>query len=663
MSGWAKVTHPDVVKKVYLYCYLANATGLVTFKTHTIMKTTATVLVLLLLSAMAPATAQTVINAYARVTAQSGTALTLSNLSGTFSAGDEALLLQMQDDVIGANTANNASFGNLSSIQSAGLYERVTLTAAGPTSATLSAVPSATFHYSANTRVQLVSFPDLGAGGNFTTTTSLGALAWNGNVGGVLAFRVSGTLTLAHALTADGRGFRGGLPNATSNFVTCDATTYVDNGSLYPYYAFKGEGIYNDNGAYPLGRGHLLTGGGGGNDINGGGGGGGNFTAGGLAGPGWSNGAVSGCIPGAGGGGGAGLSSVINANRVTMGGGGGGGQQNDNLATAGGAGGGLIFVRATVLKTLAGCAGGAISISANGTAAANGGNDGIGGGGAGGAIVLQMRAYNLAGACPLNLSANGANGGNVGNNQTHGGGGGGGKGAIVLADALTTPNNMSVTINVGQGGANSTGGSSANPGDPSATTPLFLSASRPLPVVLTTFAAAAEGRATLLRWATASERNNDRFEVERARSSSPATYERIGTLAGAGTSASTQTYAFRDAVAPAGTCYYRLRQVDADGTASYSPVRAVQRASASAEGLALYPNPAQASVVLDLSGLAPDAPAQAAIRDLTGRELLRLALPAGTLRPTLDLQKLPAGLYQVLVEQAGRRYVQRLTKE
>ena len=626
------------------------------------MKTTATILVLLLLGT-ASAPAQTVINAYARVTAQSGTGLTLSNLSGTFSAGDAALLVQMQDDVIGANTANTASFGNLSSIQSAGLYERVLLTAAGPTSATLAAVPTTSFHYSANTRVQLVSFPDLGAGGDFTTTTSLGALAWNGDVGGVLAFRVGGTLTLAHALTANGRGFRGGSPNPVNNFVACDATTYVDNGSLYPYYAFKGEGIYNDNGAYPLGRGHLLNGGGGGNDINGGGGGGGNFTGGGLAGPGWSGGAAAGCVPGAGGGGGAGLSSVINANRVTMGGGGGGGQQNDGFATAGGAGGGLIFVRATVLKTLAGCAGGAIAISADGAAAANGGNDGIGGGGAGGAIVLQVQSYALAGACPLNLSASGANGGNVNTNQTHGGGGGGGKGAIVLANALTTPNNMSVTINVGQGGANSTGGTSANPGDPSATTPLFLSAGRPLPVVLTRFAAAAEGRATLLTWATASERNSARFEVERARSSSPAEFTRIGTLAGAGTSSQTQDYAFRDAVAPAGTCYYRLRQVDTDGTASYSPVRAVKRATAAAEGLALYPNPAQATVVLDLSALAPDAPAQAVVRDLTGRERLRLALPAGEQRPVLDLQKLAPGLYQVLVEQAGRRYVQRLTKE
>ena len=625
------------------------------------MKTFATFYVLLLLATAAPAPAQTVVNAYARVTAQSGAALTLSNLSGTFAAGDEALLIQVQDDVIGANTANTASFGNLGSIQSAGLYERVVLTAATPTSVALAATPATAFNYSANTRVQLVSFPDLGSGGNFTTTAALGALAWNGNVGGVLAFRVGGTLTLAHNLVADGRGFRGGVPNPTNFYAACDAATYVDNGSTYPWYGRKGEGIYNDNGAYPVGRGHLLNGGGGGNDTNAGGGGGGNFTAGGLAGPGW-NGSAGGCSGSAGGGGGAGLAAAIGASRVLMGGGGGGGQQNDNVATSGGPGGGLIFVRAAVLQTLAGC-GGAIAISANGAAAVNAGNDGAGGGGAGGTIVLQITTYALAGACPLNLSASGASGGNVNTNSTHGGGGGGGKGAIVLANAATTPNNMSVTINVGQGGANYTAGPGADPGAPSVTTPLFLSAGRPLPVVLTMFAATAEGGTTRLSWTTASERNSAWFEVERAGSSTPTAFERIGRVAGAGTSGKPQAYAFGDALAPANTAYYRLRQLDADGAATYSPVRAVRReTAAAAAGFALAPNPAQGSVSLDRSAL-PAGPAQAVVADLSGRALLRQALPESDQHPRLDLQKLAPGLYMVRVEIAGRMWVQRLVKE
>src|SRR5579872_5718945 len=65
------------------------------------------------------------INAYAKVTAVSGSVLTLSNINQTyhtFAVGEQVILIQMQDNVIGGNTANNASFGSISAIGSAGLY-------------------------------------------------------------------------------------------------------------------------------------------------------------------------------------------------------------------------------------------------------------------------------------------------------------------------------------------------------------------------------------------------------------------------------------------------------------------------------------------------------------------------------------------------------------
>ncbi len=134
-------------------------------------------------------------------------------------------------------------------------------------------------------------------------------------------------------------------------------------------------------------------------------------------------------------------------------------------------------------------------------------------------------------------------------------------------------------------------------------------------------------------------------------------------MAAAGSTDKPQAYAFGDARPPAGTAYYRLRQVDADGAVSYSPVRAVRReATGAAPGFALAPNPAQARVALDRRAL-PAGPALAVVADLSGRTLLRQALPADDEHPILDLQKLPAGLYQVRVEQAGRAWVQRLVKE
>ncbi|MDO7854743.1 glycine-rich protein [Hymenobacter sp. CA1UV-4] len=102
----------------------------------------------------------------------------------------------------------------------------------------------------------------------------------------------------------------------------------------------------------------------------------------------------------------------------------------------------------------------------------------------------------------------------------------------------------------------------------------------PLPVELTRFTAEPQGDDALLQWATASEKNNDHFEVEA--SADGHAFRRIGTVAGHGTSTQPQQYQLVDkAIAryAADPVYYRLRQVDVDGTVSYSPVRQVRVAA------------------------------------------------------------------------------------
>jgi hypothetical protein len=100
--------------------------------------------------------------------------------------------------------------------------------------------------------------------------------------------------------------------------------------------------------------------------------------------------------------------------------------------------------------------------------------------------------------------------------------------------------------------------------------------SAPLPVTLVAFTAVAQGADALLRWATASELRNGHFEVEA--SADGRAFHRISTVAGAGTSPLAHSYQLLDpAILHYGTdlVYYRLRQVDVDGTAAYSPVRTV----------------------------------------------------------------------------------------
>lgn len=175
----------------------------------------------------------------------------------------------------------------------------------------------------------------------------------------------------------------------------------------------------------------------------------------------------------------------------------------------------------------------------------------------------------------------------------------------------------------------------------------------PLPVKLVEFTAQAApgGRSARLAWATASETNNAYFDVER--SFDGATYAPLGRVAGQGGKTSATAYTFADqqglGTQPTGLVYYRLRQVDFDGTATYSPVRPVYLGAAAAAGQAsLYPNPAQASTTLDLSALPAAASYQVQVLDATGRQVQRL-LVAGGQAPRLDLSTLASGLHTVLV--------------
>src|SRR5579871_3234285 len=83
---------------------------------------------LLLAALFSAAAVSAQINSYARVTAISGKTLTLSNINQTyhtFTAGEQVLIVQMQDAVIGS-TANDNTSGGLGTIGAAGLYETQT---------------------------------------------------------------------------------------------------------------------------------------------------------------------------------------------------------------------------------------------------------------------------------------------------------------------------------------------------------------------------------------------------------------------------------------------------------------------------------------------------------------------------------------------------------
>jgi hypothetical protein len=179
-----------------------------------------------------------------------------------------------------------------------------------------------------------------------------------------------------------------------------------------------------------------------------------------------------------------------------------------------------------------------------------------------------------------------------------------------------------------------------------------------LPVEMLYFEANAIGEKVFLDWATASELNNDRFEVER--SNDGIDWEYLGSVKGAGTSVVTNTYQFIDAYPVVGVNYYRLKQVDFDGKFEYSLIRSVNVETVGSNQLVRwYPNPSKGEVIIvpvrDIKWVI--------VTDMAGRSVLVKELSAGA-EQTLSLGEIPAGTYLISfvtdkIEQTDKLIIQR----
>lgn len=181
-------------------------------------------------------------------------------------------------------------------------------------------------------------------------------------------------------------------------------------------------------------------------------------------------------------------------------------------------------------------------------------------------------------------------------------------------------------------------------------------ATNPLPVELTRFAAQRSGPDALLHWASASERNSAGFEVQV--SVDGRDFRRLAFVASpSANSAAVRQYEYRD-TEPEKTRlrYYRLRQVDLDGTAQYSPIVAIAfKPQAAALTLAAFPNPLSNAQTLRLvlTGWPTDQPLTLTLTDAMGRTVWRSPAMLSDDAPTLSLPTnlmghLPIGSYTLL---------------
>jgi hypothetical protein len=168
----------------------------------------------------------------------------------------------------------------------------------------------------------------------------------------------------------------------------------------------------------------------------------------------------------------------------------------------------------------------------------------------------------------------------------------------------------------------------------------------PLPVELVSFQGQATSAGVQLSWQTASELHNAYFAIERASERDATTFTELGRVAGGATTTHGHHYQFTDErTGP--IVYYRLRQVDTDGKVHYSPVVVVQLQATAAAGVAIYPNPAVATLMV-----ASPTETHFSLLNHQGQLLRQLTLATGQQR--LDISYLLPGVYYLRETATGR---------
>ena len=185
-----------------------------------------------------------------------------------------------------------------------------------------------------------------------------------------------------------------------------------------------------------------------------------------------------------------------------------------------------------------------------------------------------------------------------------------------------------------------------------------------LPVTLSSFTGQAATAGAALRWTTASEKNSAAFVVER--SADGQTFTAVAELPAAGNSNAPLTYTYTDASAAARnatTNYYRLRQVDNDGTIAYSPVITLKNSASAALGTAtVYPNPFAETLNVALPA-STDQPATVALTTLTGKVVYAGQLQANSAAQALPTAELPAGIYVLRISTAAGTTSQKVVRQ
>jgi hypothetical protein len=175
-----------------------------------------------------------------------------------------------------------------------------------------------------------------------------------------------------------------------------------------------------------------------------------------------------------------------------------------------------------------------------------------------------------------------------------------------------------------------------------------------VPVELASFTANAVKDEVELNWRTATETNNQGFEIERMNAGG--TFEQIGYVAGFGTTTEPKTYSFTDSKLETGSYTYRLKQIDFDGTFEFSNEINIDVELPLQYALEQnYPNPFNPSTKISYS-IPEDGFVKLAVYNLLGEEVATIVnsfQKADRYEVNFNASSLSSGVYVYKIESAN----------
>ncbi len=182
-----------------------------------------------------------------------------------------------------------------------------------------------------------------------------------------------------------------------------------------------------------------------------------------------------------------------------------------------------------------------------------------------------------------------------------------------------------------------------------------------LPIELSAFDVKKENQNVVLNWTTASEMNNDHFDIESAiASGNNLEFKKIGEVSGMGTSLTVTQYQYIDQQNNfSGTVYYRLKQVDANSQFTYSEIKSVVFENAPISVSDLYPNPVADNFSFEIQTVTASQ-IKIQVINSVGQIVIEksIIVHEGSNPVNMNIERLPEGLYFIEVTDQNNLLIQ-----